>query len=125
MDVETAGSVLTAVPEFSTDNGNSWTPGVPDGLAFSSGNNGTWNVSGVASAAAGSYLIRVTVTDANQSSTSTNFTIGVNKETTATDYTGDFDLMTAGPAVNSAAVRLLQRKRSFLKQLKIHKTKLY
>jgi hypothetical protein len=55
---------------------------------------------------AGSYLIRVTVTDANQSSASTNFTVNANKEITATEYTGDFDLMTAGPAINTATVRL-------------------
>jgi hypothetical protein len=36
----------------------------------------------------------------------TPVTLTVAKEKTATDYTGDFDLMTAGPAINTATVRL-------------------
>ena len=68
-------------------------------------------VSGSVSALAGTYLIEATVSDQDDGSgtitqTTTNFSVVVTQEKTSTDYTGDFDLMTAGPAVNTASVRL-------------------
>jgi endonuclease G, mitochondrial len=111
-DLETAPAALTTDVYFSTDNGANWQPGVPSGLNFDPGTTpGTWILSGNLNVPAGTYLIKAVLTDTDDGSgvtrqASTSFTVIVSKEKTATDYTGDFDLMTAGPAINSATVRL-------------------
>jgi hypothetical protein len=50
--------------------------------------------------------VQLKVTDSLAVVTANPVTIIVAKEKTATEYTGDFDLMTAGPAINTASVRL-------------------
>jgi hypothetical protein len=106
-DIETSAPSLNATAKFSNDNGATWTPGLPAGLNFAPGSvAGRWTVSGSIAAPSGSYVVQVAVSDAENASTMTSFSIVVDKEKTTTDYTGDFDLMTAGPAINTANVRL-------------------
>lgn len=68
---------------------------------------GNWTISGVANVPAGSYTINLKVTDSSGAFTAGNqITITVAKEKAATAYTGDQNLMTAGPSITTATVRL-------------------
>jgi len=83
--------------------------GLPNGLTLAQTSvAGAWTISGSANVPAATYQVQLTVTDSLGAVTvaATPVTLTVAKEKTATDYTGDFALMTAGPAINTATVRL-------------------
>ncbi len=83
--------------------------GLPNGLTLAQTPGiDEWTVSGRADVPAGTYQVQLKVTDSLGAITvaTTPVTLTVAKEKTATDYNGDFALMTAGPANNTATVRL-------------------
>jgi DNA/RNA endonuclease G (NUC1) len=81
--------------------------GLPNGLTLAqTPGKGEWTISGKANVPAATYQVQLKVTDSLEVVTAGPVTITVAKEKTATEYTGDFDLMTAGPAINTATVRL-------------------
>jgi hypothetical protein len=83
--------------------------GLSNGLTLAqTPSTGEWTISGRADVPAGTYQVQLKVTDSLGANAvaATPVTLTVAKEKTATDYTGDFDLMTAGPAINTATVRL-------------------
>jgi hypothetical protein len=83
--------------------------GLPNGLTLAqTPGTGDWTISGKADVPAGGYQVQLKVIDTLGFFTvvTTPLTVNVAKEKTAIDYTGDFDLMTAGPAINTATVRL-------------------
>ena len=55
---------------------------------------------------AGVYPINLQVVDPHNATTNATVTITVNKETAETSYTGDMGVVTAGPTVTTATVRL-------------------
>jgi VCBS repeat-containing protein len=102
---------LTAGTTFNVG-GGAFSDGLPSGLSFGlavcSGKVGSqcrWGLSGKANVAAGTYVIRVTVSDGVLSSYS-DVTLVVTKEKAETVYTGDVFMFTAGPTVTTANVRL-------------------
>ena len=83
-------SVLSAVPA-----GLTVTPGV-----------GTLTISGNPLVVAGVYPIDLKVVDPHGAQALATVTITVNKETAETTYTGDMGVVTSGPTVTTATVRL-------------------
>ena len=83
-------SVLSAVPA-----GLTVTPGV-----------GTLTISGNPLVVAGVYPIDLKVVDPHGAQSLATVTITVNKETAETTYTGDMGVITSGPNVTTATVRL-------------------
>ena len=55
---------------------------------------------------AGVYPINLQVVDPDNATTNATVTITVNKETAETSYTGDMGVVTAGPTITTATVRL-------------------
>ena len=93
-DEDTAGSSLTASSEFKKDSG-SFGNGLPSGLslelASTSANDRTWTLSGTANVAPGTYVVRVTVSDNDNTDVKTGFTditIVVAKEDATVGFNG-------------------------------------
>ena len=78
---------------------------VPAGLTVTPGV-GTLTISGNPLVVAGVYPIDLKVTDPHNASSTATVTITVNKETAETTYTGDMGVITSGPSVTTATVRL-------------------
>lgn len=78
---------------------------VPAGLTVTPGV-GTLTISGNPLVVAGVYPIDLKVTDPHNASATATVTITVNKETAETTYTGDMGVITSGPSVTTATVRL-------------------
>ena len=105
-------TTLTATTTFKVGAG-AFGNGLPSGLSLASpvcapsgsGTGCQWTLSGKANVAAGTYVIRVTVSDGGLTASS-DVTLIVNKEKTETIYTGDVFMFTAGPTVTTANVRL-------------------
>ena len=93
--------------------GGAFGSGLPSGISLGSqtctpsgsGTGCQWTLSGKANVVAGTYVIRVKVSDGEFAPTS-DVTLIVNKEKTETVYTGDVFMFTAGPTVTTANVRL-------------------
>ncbi len=94
-DVDDATADLTLTVLSSVPAGLTVTPGV-----------GTLTISGNPLVVAGVYPINLKVQDPHGASTNATVTITVNKETAETAYTGDMGVVTAGPTVTTATVRL-------------------
>ena len=99
-DIDTLGSSLMATTQFKKDAG-AFGPGLPSGLTLTPGagaggnppsstNPGTrdWTLAGTMNVSAGTYVVRVTVSDGALTSY-TDITINVMKEDARIDYTGD------------------------------------
>jgi hypothetical protein len=86
-------SVLSSVPA-----GLTVTPGAPG--------SGSLTISGNPLVVAGVYPINLQVVDPHSATTNATVTITVNKETAETTYTGDMSVITAGPTITTATVRL-------------------
>ena len=78
---------------------------VPAGLTVTPGV-GTLTISGNPLVVAGVYPINLKVVDPHGAQALATVTITVNKETAETTYTGDMGVITAGPSVATATVRL-------------------
>jgi hypothetical protein len=78
---------------------------VPAGLTVTPGV-GTLTISGNPLVVAGVYPIDLKVTDPHGSSSTATVTITVDKEKAETTYTGDLGVITSGPSVTTATVRL-------------------
>jgi hypothetical protein len=78
---------------------------VPAGLTVTPGV-GTLTISGNPLVVAGVYPIDLKVTDPHGASSTATVTITVNEETAETTYTGDLGVITSGPSVTTATVRL-------------------
>jgi len=78
---------------------------IPAGLTVTPGV-GSLTISGNPLVVAGVYTIDLKVTDPHGASSTATITITVNKETAETSYTGDMGVITAGPGVTTATVRL-------------------
>lgn len=94
-DVDDATSSLTFTVLSAIPAGLTATPGV-----------GTLTISGNPLVAAGVYPINLKVEDPHGAVTNATVTITVNKETAETTYTGDMGVVTAGPTITTATVRL-------------------
>jgi hypothetical protein len=94
-DVDDATADLTLEVLSSIPAGLTVTPGV-----------GSLTISGNPLVVAGVYTIDLKVTDPHGASSTATITITVNKETAETAYTGDMGVITAGPTVTTATVRL-------------------
>src|SRR5689334_21400673 len=81
------------------------TSAVPAGLTVTPGV-GTLTISGNPLVPAGVYPINLKVQDPHGATTLATVTITVNKETAETTYTGDMGVVTAGPTITTATVRL-------------------
>ena len=79
---------------------------VPAGLTVTPTGVGSLTISGNPSVVAGVYPIDLRVVDPHNATTNATVTITVNKETAETSYTGDMSVVTAGPSVSTAIVRL-------------------
>jgi hypothetical protein len=84
--------------------------GLPNGLTLAqTPGTGQWTISGNINVPAGSYQMQLKVTDPLGAFTTTAVNaviITVNKEKTATAYTGDQNIMTSSPSITTATVRL-------------------
>ena len=78
---------------------------VPAGLTVTPGI-GSLTISGNPTVAAGVYPIDLRVEDPHNAIANATVTITVNKETAETTYTGDMGVITAGPTITTATVRL-------------------
>ncbi|HKG47335.1 MAG TPA: Ig-like domain-containing protein [Pyrinomonadaceae bacterium] len=78
---------------------------VPAGLTVTPGV-GSLTISGNPAVVAGVYPINLRVEDPHNAITNATVTITVNKETAETTYTGDMGVVTAGPTITTATVRL-------------------
>jgi len=78
---------------------------VPAGLTVTPGV-GTLTISGNPLVVAGVYPIDLKVVDPHGAQSLATVTITVNKETAETTYTGDMGVITSGPSVTTATVRL-------------------
>ena len=78
---------------------------IPAGLTATAGA-GTLTISGNPLVPAGVYPINLKVQDPHGAITNATVTITVNKETAETTYTGDMGVVTAGPTITTATVRL-------------------
>jgi hypothetical protein len=94
-DVDDATSSLTLTVLSAIPAGLTVTPGV-----------GTLTISGNPLVVAGVYPINLRVEDPHGAITNATVTITVNKETAETTYTGDMGIITAGPTITTATVRL-------------------
>jgi hypothetical protein len=79
---------------------------IPAGLTVSPIVNGSFTISGNPLVVAGVYPINMSVQDPHGATTNATVTITVNKETAETTYTGDMGVVTAGPTITTATVRL-------------------
>jgi len=79
---------------------------IPAGLTVSPIVNGSFTISGNPLVVAGVYPINMSVQDPHGATTNATVTITVNKETAETTYTGDMGVVTAGPSITTATVRL-------------------
>ncbi len=79
---------------------------IPAGLTVTPTGVGSFTISGNVLAAAGVYPIDLKVEDPHGAITLATTTITVNKETAETTYTGDMAVVTAGPTITTATVRL-------------------
>ncbi len=79
---------------------------IPAGLTVTPTGVGSLTISGNPSVVAGVYTIDLRVVDPHNATTNATITITVNKETAETSYTGDMSVVTAGPTVTTAIVRL-------------------
>jgi hypothetical protein len=79
---------------------------VPAGLTVTPNGAGALTISGNPSVVAGVYPINLQVVDPHNATTNATVTITVNKETAETTYTGDMGVVTAGPTITTATVRL-------------------
>ncbi|HEY2964243.1 MAG TPA: Ig-like domain-containing protein [Pyrinomonadaceae bacterium] len=95
-DVDDATSSLTL----------SVTTAVPAGLTVTPNGVGSLIISGNPTVVAGVYNIGLQVVDPHGATTTATVTITVNKETAETTYTGDMGIVTAGPTITTATVRL-------------------
>ncbi len=108
--------VMTAQVSYSTDGGATFQTGLPDtgtlepGVGFSFdgssaanpsdfGSTGSWTVSGIADLEPGAYIIRVTATDDEGSSVTSDSEITVNQENAIATYSGMSFVST--PSVNN------------------------
>jgi hypothetical protein len=78
---------------------------IPAGLTVTPGV-GSLTISGNPLVLAGVYPINLKVEDPHGASSTATVTITVNKETAETTYTGDMGIVTAGPTITTATVRL-------------------
>src|SRR5215213_9423144 len=79
---------------------------IPAGLTVTPTGVGSFTISGNPTVAAGVYPINLKVEDPHGAVTNATVTITVNKETAETTYTGDMGVVTAGPTITTATVRL-------------------
>jgi hypothetical protein len=79
---------------------------IPAGLTVTPSGPGSLTISGNPLVVAGVYPINLQVIDPHNATTNATVTITVNKETAETSYTGDMGVVTAGPTVTTATVRL-------------------
>ncbi len=79
---------------------------IPAGLTVTPTGVGSLTISGNPLVVAGIYTIDLKVTDPHNASSTATITITVTKETAETTYTGDMGVITAGPTVTTATVRL-------------------
>ncbi|HKP82310.1 MAG TPA: Ig-like domain-containing protein [Pyrinomonadaceae bacterium] len=79
---------------------------IPAGLTVTPTGPGSLTISGNPLVVAGVYPINLQVVDPHNATTNATVTITVNKETAETSYTGDSGVVTAGPTVTTATVRL-------------------
>jgi hypothetical protein len=79
---------------------------IPAGLTVTPTGVGSFTISGNPLVVAGVYPINLKVEDPHGAVTTATVTITVNKETAETAYTGDMGVVTAGPTITTATVRL-------------------
>ena len=79
---------------------------VPAGLTVTPTGVGSFTISGNPLVVAGVYPINLKCVDPHNAATTATVTITVNKETAETSYTGDMNVVTAGPSVTTANLRL-------------------
>jgi hypothetical protein len=79
---------------------------IPAGLTVTPTGVGSFTISGNPLVVAGVYPINLKVEDPHGAITNATVTITVNKETAETTYTGDMGVVTAGPTITTATVRL-------------------
>jgi len=79
---------------------------IPAGLTVTPTGPGSLTISGNPLVVAGVYPINLQVVDPHNATTNATVTITVNKETAETSFTGDMGVVTAGPTVTTATVRL-------------------
>ncbi|HEV2837365.1 MAG TPA: Ig-like domain-containing protein [Pyrinomonadaceae bacterium] len=82
------------------------TSSLPAGLTSTPNGVGSLTISGNPTVVAGAYNIGLQVVDPHTATTNATVTITVNKETAETTYTGDMSVITAGPNITTATVRL-------------------
>jgi hypothetical protein len=79
---------------------------LPAGLTATPTGVGSFTISGNPLVVAGVYPINLKVVDPDNAMATATVTITVNKETAESSYTGDMSVVTAGPTITSASVRL-------------------
>jgi Big-like domain-containing protein len=79
---------------------------IPAGLTVTPTGVGSFTISGNPTVVAGVYPINLKVEDPHGAVTLATITITVTKETAETTYTGDMGVVTAGPTITTATVRL-------------------
>ena len=79
---------------------------IPAGLTVTPTGAGSLTISGNPLVVAGVYPINLQVVDPHNATTNATVTITVNKETAETSFTGDMGVVTAGPTITTATVRL-------------------
>jgi hypothetical protein len=79
---------------------------LPAGITSTPAGVGSLTLSGNPLVVAGVYNISLQVSDSHSATTNATVTINVNKETAETTYTGDMGVITAGPNITTATVRL-------------------
>jgi hypothetical protein len=79
---------------------------IPAGLTVTPTGTGSFTISGNPLVVAGVYPINLKVEDPHVAVGTATVTITVNKETAETSYTGDMGVVTAGPTITTATVRL-------------------
>lgn len=79
---------------------------LPVGITVTPTGVGSLTISGNPLVVAGVYNINLQVSDPHGATTNATVTITVNKETAETTYTGDMGVITAGPTITTATVRL-------------------
>jgi hypothetical protein len=80
-------------------NGGAFTPGVPQGLAFSASSGG-WTLAGKADVAPGNYIVRVSVSDDDGASTNADIAVVVLREDARVTYVGP--LLVSTPTMSSS-----------------------
>lgn len=82
------------------------TTAVPAGITVTPTGVGSLTIAGNPLVVAGIYNIGLQVVDPHTATTNATVTITVNKEVAETAYTGDMGVVTAGPTITTATVRL-------------------